>query len=148
MSHRTRLAATDGPGLLARSAALAAAGCGLAHGVLLTTAPAGWTAVAQAALTTACLPCALHLWWRPRAGAWAMHVALALAMLLAHPLVVAFGVPVHDHLAPRWAGTAMPLLAGLGLFLAAWRWWLGCNVAAQPSASSPIAGPGRRVPQA
>jgi hypothetical protein len=150
MSHRTRLAATDGPGLLARSAALAAAGCGLAHGVLLATAPAGWTAVVQAALTTACLPCALHLWWRPRAAAWAMHVAvaLALAMLLAHPLVVTFGVPVHDHLAPRWPGTAMPLLAGLGLFLAAWRWWLGCDVAAQPSASSPIASPGRRVPQA
>ena len=148
MSHRTRLAATDGPGLLARSAALAAAGCGLAHGVLLTTAPAGWTAVVQAALTTACLPCALHLWWRPRAGAWAMHVALALAMLLGHPLVVAFGVPLHDHPAPRWAGTAMPLLAGLGLFLAAWRWWLGCDVAAQPSGSSPIASPGRRVPQA
>ena len=102
----------------------------------------------QAALTTACLPCALHLWSRPRAAAWALHVALALAMLLGHPLVVAFGVPVRDHPAPRWAGTAMPLLAGPGLFLAAWRWWLGCDVAAQPSGSSPIASPGRRVPQA
>jgi hypothetical protein len=148
MSHPTRLAATDGRGLLARSAALAAAGCGLAHGLLLAAAPAGWTAVGQAALTAACLPCALHLWWRPGAAAWAMHVALAVAMLLAHPLVQAFGAHVHGSAASAgWAGTAMPLLAGLGLFLAVWRWWLGCDVAGQTSAS-PTAGPGRRVPQA
>jgi hypothetical protein len=148
MSHPTRLAATDGPGLLARSAALAAAGCGLAHGVMVAAAPTGWTAVTQAALTAACLRCARHLWRRSRPTAWAMHVALALAMLLGHLLVLAFGADVHVHgPSAGWAGTAMPLLAGLGLLLAAWRWWLGCDVGLQTS-SSAITGPGRRVPQA
>jgi hypothetical protein len=147
MSHPTRLAATDGRGLLARSAALAAAGTGLAHGLLLVNTPAGWTATAQAALTAACLPCALHLWWRPRPAAWAVHGALALTMLLGHPLVLASGATVHHHGPDGWAGTAMPLLAGLGLLLAAWRWWLGCDVGLQTS-SSAIAGPGCRVPQA
>ena len=77
MSRPARPAATDGPGVLARAAALAAGGCALAHGFLLTSAPEGWTTVAQAGLAMACVACAVHLWRRPRPAAWTMHALLA-----------------------------------------------------------------------
>src|SRR3954466_1462923 len=120
MKSRHRRAAA-GPCLLARTAAVVATGCAVLH--LVDGPPAAlWTAVALA-----CLPCAVHLWLRPRRVAWATHVALCLAMA-AHP-VIAAALPAAGHVhahgpAPRW--TAFPsLLAGLGLLLAAWRWWLG-----------------------
>src|SRR3954467_13935508 len=120
MKSRHRRTAA-GPCLRARTAAVVATGCAVLH--LVDGAPAAlWTAVALA-----CLPCAVHLWLRPRRVAWATHVALCLAMA-AHP-VVAVALPAAGHVhahgpAPGW--TAFPsLLAGFGLFLAAWRWWLG-----------------------
>src|SRR3954466_14370345 len=88
-----------GPCLLARTAAVVAPGCAVLH--VMDGAPAAlWTAVALA-----CLPCAGHLWLRPRRVAWATHVALCLAMA-AHP-VVAAALP-----APRPAPAARP--AGRG----------------------------------
>jgi hypothetical protein len=115
--------------------------------VLLAGGSAGWTAVAQVAMTLACLPCAVHLWRRPGPVAWAMHTALALAMLVAHPLAVVLGGHVHQHVAAaaEWAGTAVPLLGGLALFLAVYRWWLGYDVAAPGSSGI---GSARRVPHA
>src|SRR3954467_5181 len=109
-----------GPGLLARTAAVVATGCAVLH--LLNAAPeVPWTALA-----VACLPCAVHLWFRPGRMAWGMHIVLGLAMA-AHP-VVAAALPAagHGHAHGRAAaGTTAPsLLAGLGLFLAVWRWWL------------------------
>src|SRR4051794_12957026 len=120
MKSRHRRTAA-GPCLLVRTAAVVATGCAVLH--VMDGAPAAlWTAVALA-----CLPCAVHLWLRPRRVAWATHVALCLAMA-AHP-VVAAALPaaghVHAH-GPAAGGAAFPsLLARLGLFLAAWRWWLG-----------------------
>ena len=144
MSRPARPAATEAPALLARSAAVAAAGCAAVHALLLGDAPAGWPAVALVAMTVFCLPCAVHLWRRPGAAAWGLHAALALAMLGAHPLAAAVGPHVHAP-AGSWAATAVPVLAGLALFLAVFRWWLGYDVAASvPSAP----GSGRRVPHA
>jgi hypothetical protein len=110
-----------GPCLLARTAAVVATGCVVLH---LVHGAAGvlWTAVA---LT--CLSCSVHLWLRPSRVAWGMHVSLCLAMTL-HPFVAA-GLPGAGHLhahGTATGGTAAPsLLAGLGLLLAAGRWWLG-----------------------
>src|SRR3954454_4333039 len=81
MKSRHRRTAA-GQCLLARTAAVVATGCAVLH--LVDGAPAAlWTAVALA-----CLPCAVHLWLRPRRVAWATHVALCLAMG-AHPVVAA-----------------------------------------------------------
>jgi hypothetical protein len=112
--------------------------------LLLGDAPAGWPALALVAMTVACLPCAVHLWRRPAASAWALHAALALAMLVGHPIAAALGPHVHVP-TDTWAGTAVPVLAGLALFLAVFRWWLGYDVAASVP-SGP--GSGRRVPHA
>ncbi len=147
MSRPARPAATERSGLLARSAALAAAGCGLAHVLLLAGGAVGWTAAAHFAMTVACLPCAVHLWRRPGAGAWAAHAAVSVLMLVAHPVATALGGHVH-HAGPEpaavaWAGTAVPVLAGAALLLGAFRFWLGYDVPAQAGAFS-----GRRVPQA
>jgi hypothetical protein len=114
-----------GPRLLARTAAAVATGCAVLHLVH------GATGVLRAAVALACLPCAVHLWLRPGRGAWGMHVALCLAMAL-HP-VLAAAIPAAGHLhahGPATGGTAAAaLLAGLGLLLAAWRWWLGRDLA-------------------
>src|SRR3954465_10858076 len=76
-------------GALARGGAVVATGCAVLH--VVDGAPAAlWTAVALA-----CLPCAVHLWLRPRRAAWATHVALCLAMA-AHP-VVAAALPAAGH---------------------------------------------------
>jgi hypothetical protein len=118
-SHHRRAAA--GPRLLARTAAAVATGCPVLH-LVNGAADLLWAAVA-----VACLPCALHLWRRPGRVAWGMHVTLCLVMA-AHP-VVAAALPAAGHLhahGPATGGTtASSLLAGLGLLLAAWRWWLG-----------------------
>src|SRR3954454_5942159 len=140
MKSRHRRTAA-GQCLLARTAAVVATGCAVLH--LVDGAPAAlWTAVALA-----CLPCAVHLWLRPRRVPWATHVALCLVMA-AHP-VVAAALPAAGHVhahgpAPGW--TAFPsLLAGLGLFLAAWRWWLGRDLPLRrlPRRTACATGPGR-----
>src|SRR4051812_50214879 len=120
MKSRHRRTAA-GPCLLARTAAVVATGCAVLH--LVDGAPAAlWTAVALA-----CLPCAVHLWLRPRRVAWAMHVALCLAMA-AHPVVTA-ALPAAGHVpahGPAAGGAAFPsLLARLGPFPAAWGRGLG-----------------------
>ena len=118
-SHQRRVAA--GPCLLARTAAVVATGCAALHLV------DGATNVLWTAIALACLPCAVHLWHRPGRGAWGLHVALCLVMAF-HPVVAAVlpaaGDPHAHGPATGWT-TAPALLAGLGLFLAAWRWWLG-----------------------
>src|SRR3954453_7164231 len=111
----------------ARPCLLARTGAGVATGGALLRWVGGAPSALWTAVALACLPCAVHLWLRPRRVAWATHVALCLAMA-AHP-VVAATLPAAGHVhspgpAPGW--TAFPsLLAGLGLLLAAWRWWLG-----------------------
>ncbi len=117
-------ASNDGlppPCLLARTAAVVATGC--AAPLLVD----GATNVLWSAIALACLPCAVHLWLRPGRGAWVMHVTLCLVMAV-HPVVAAV-LPAAGH-RPR----ARPCdrvddctvsARRLGLFLAAWRWWLG-----------------------
>jgi hypothetical protein len=106
------------PRFLARSAAGAAAGCAVVHGLALVAAPhpaAGGTA----ALAAACLLCAVHLWRRPGRAAWAAHVVLTTAMLAAHaPMVAAH----HAATGPAvWGGPVAGLLAIVALLLAAVR---------------------------
>src|SRR3954470_11642859 len=104
MKSRHRRTAA-GPCLLARTAAVVATGCAVLH--LVDAAPAAlWTAVALA-----CLPCAVHLWLRPRGGGGATHVVLSLAMA-AHP-VVAAALPAAGHVHAHGAAagwTAFPSL--------------------------------------
>jgi hypothetical protein len=111
--------------LLARSAAGAAAGCAAVHGVGLLGAPHLGTAL----LSAACLVCAVHLWRQPGRAAWAAHVALTTAMLVAHPPVLG----AHVHSAPTgpaaWSGPIAGLLAVVALVLAAVR---GCGAVRCP----------------
>ncbi|MBM7805213.1 hypothetical protein JOD57_001050 [Geodermatophilus bullaregiensis] len=108
------------PRFLAHSAAGAAAGCAAAHGLglALSSHP---RAAGTALLAAACLVCAVHLWRRPGRAAWAAHVVLTTAMLVAHPPVLG----THTHHAATgpaaWAGPVAGLLAVVALLLAAAR---------------------------
>ena len=108
------------PRFLAHGAAGAAAGCAAVHGSALVATPHAGMAL----LSAACLLCAVHLWHRPSRAAWATHVVLTTAMLVAHPPVLGG----HVHSAPTgvaaWAGPVAGLLAILALLLAAAR---GCG---------------------
>ena len=108
------------PRFLAHSAAGAAAGCAAVHGSALVAAPHAGMAL----LVTACLLCAVHLWRRPGRAAWAAHVVLTTAMLVAHPPALT----THAHHAvtgpAAWAGPLAGLLAVVALLLAAVR---GCD---------------------
>ncbi|MGK5173536.1 hypothetical protein [Geodermatophilus sp. CPCC 205761] len=109
--------AAAGPCLLARTAAVVAVACAVLH-----AGTAGGAAALAVGL--ACLTCAVHLWRRPGPVAWGTHVVLAVGMA-AHPFVAA-ALPATGHVhggGTSWA-TAASLLAGAGLLLAAWRWWL------------------------
>jgi hypothetical protein len=108
------------PRLLARSAAGAAAGCAVVHGLALAAAPHPGMAL----LSVACLLCAAHLWRRPGRAAWTAHVVLTTAMLAAHPPVL--GAHVHSALTgpAAWAGPIAGLLAVVALLLAVVR---GCD---------------------
>jgi hypothetical protein len=134
-SHQRRVAA--GPCLLARTAAVVATGCAALHLV------DGATNVLWTAIALACLPCAVHLWHRPGRGTWGLHVALCLVMAF-HPVVAAVlpaaGDPHAHGPATGWT-TAPALLAGLGLFLAAWRWWLGRDLPLPSQVIGPGSGP-------
>jgi hypothetical protein len=105
------------PRFLAHSAAGAAAGCAAVHGVALVAAPHAGMAL----LSAACLLCAVHLWRQPSRAAWATHVVLTTAMLLAHPPVP--GAHVHSAATglAAWAGPVAGLLAVVALLLAAVR---------------------------
>ncbi|PRY48446.1 hypothetical protein LY71_10983 [Geodermatophilus tzadiensis] len=87
------------------------------HGLALLAAPHAGTAL----LSAACLVCAVHLWRRPGRAAWAAHVVLTTAMLLAHPPVA--GGHVHSAATglAAWAGPVAGLLAVVALLLAAVR---------------------------
>ncbi|MGY1764549.1 hypothetical protein ACI79G_23375 [Geodermatophilus sp. SYSU D00779] len=104
------------PRFLARSAAGAAAGCAAVHGLGLLAAPH-----AGMALLSACLLCGVHLWRQPSRAAWAAHVVLTTAMLVAHPPVL----DAHAHSPATglaaWAGPVAGLLAVVALLLAAVR---------------------------
>ena len=104
------------PRFLAHSAAGAAAGCAAVHGVALVAAPHAGMAL----LSAACLLCAAHLWRRSSGAAWAAHVVLTTAMLLAHPPTLAAGA---HHAATGLAAWAGPVagLAVVALLLAAVR---------------------------
>jgi hypothetical protein len=117
-------AGAAGPCLLARTAAVVAVTCAVLH-----AGTAG--GAASLAIGLACLTCAVHLWRRPGPGAWGTHVVLAAGMA-AHPLVsAAFPSPGHVHGGASAEATAASLLAGVGLLLAAWRWWLGRDLVVQ-----------------
>ncbi|RZU32113.1 hypothetical protein [Blastococcus saxobsidens] len=99
------------PRFLARSAAGAAAGCAAVHGLALAAAPHPGT-TATAALVLACLLCAVHLFRRPGPVAWAAHVVLTTAMLVAHPPVLTGHAA---HAAPELAAWAGPVAGGLAV---------------------------------
>ena len=105
------------PRFLAHGAAGAAAGCAAVHGSALVAAPHAGMAL----LVTACLLCAVHLWRRPGRAAWAAHVVLTTAMLVAHPPVL--GGHVHSAATglAAWAAPVAGVLAGVALLLAAVR---------------------------
>jgi hypothetical protein len=105
------------PRLLARSAAGAAAGCASVHGLALVAAPHAGMAL----LSAACLLCAAHLWRRPGRAAWAAHVTLTTAMLVAHPPTLAAGAHHAATGLAAWAGPVAGLLAVVALLLAAVR---------------------------
>jgi lysylphosphatidylglycerol synthetase-like protein (DUF2156 family) len=105
------------PRFLARSAAGAAAGCAAVHGLGLLAAPHAGMAL----LSAACLLCGVHLWRQPSRPAWATHVVLTTAMLVAHPPVL--GGHVHSAATglAAWAAPVAGVLAGVALLLAAVR---------------------------
>jgi hypothetical protein len=147
------------PRFLAHSAAGAAAGCALVHGL----APAAVPSAGTAALLAACLLCSVHLWRRPGRAAWGAHVVLTTAMLTAHlPVpgehahhVLAHSVPVGPAAGglAAWAGPAAGLLAVVALLLAAVRGVVAVRAAATAPAPQSPASPldglrGPRVPHA
>lgn len=105
------------PRFLAHGAAGAAAGCAAVHGVALVAAPHAGMAL----LSAACLLCAAHLWRRPSGAAWAAHVVLTTAMLVAHPPTLAAGAHHAATGLVAWAGPVAGLLAVVALLLAAVR---------------------------
>ncbi len=123
----------------------------LLHLPLLGAGPAAGLPVAAG---LACLGCAAHLWRRPGPAAWAGHAAVAALM----PLHALAGGPAHHSAGAAatdpaaWAPSALLLLAGLGVLLAAVRWALGADVPlrGRPAQMPAAAGgsSGRRVPQA
>ena len=137
-----------GPQLLAATAAGVATASALLHLPLLVPLASGWVTAVSLAPAVACLGCAVHLWRRPSAAAWAGHVGVA-ALMLAHPLLAPAG---HAHGgAGAWAPGVLLLLAGLGVLLGLARWALGTDVPVRcRPGQMPAAGgsSGRRVPQA
>ncbi|SDM75639.1 hypothetical protein SAMN05660642_03260 [Geodermatophilus siccatus] len=105
------------PRFLARSAAGAAAGCAAVHGLGLLAAPHAGMAL----LSAACLLCAAHLWRQPSRAAWAAHVVLTTAMLVAHPPVPSGHVHSPATGLAAWVGPVAGLLAVVALLLAALR---------------------------
>ncbi len=105
------------PRFLAHGAAGAAAGCAAVHGLGLLAAPH----LGSALLSAGCLLCAVHLWRRPGRAAWALHVVLTTAMLVAHPPTLAAGAHHAATGLAAWAGPVAGLLAVVALLLAAVR---------------------------
>ena len=134
------------PRLLARAAAGASVGCATLHGLVLAAGPWGWPAAGSAALVTACLLCAHHLWQGGGRTAWALHAALTVAMLAAHPSAGHHHGPSGGTAA--WAATGAALLAALAFALCGVRAAWALRPGRGQSSDSGAGTPDRRVPQA
>ncbi|MGR7023166.1 hypothetical protein [Geodermatophilus sp. URMC 62] len=119
------------------------------HGLALLAAPHAGMAL----LSAACLLCAAHLWRRPGRAAWAAHVVLTTAMLLAHPPVLTAHVHSTATDLAAWAGPVAGLLAVVALLLAAVRGARAlsvprprCRWSERPGASSLLPPQGASLP--
>jgi hypothetical protein len=113
-----------------RWAAAAAAVGGAAH--LAMVPGGGWMAALGSAMAAACLPCAWHLWRRPSLRAARAVIAMSLAMVLVHGVLVLSGGHggghAHGHqpgagAADAHAGTMLAIIAvelGTAFLAAAW----------------------------